>query len=111
MRSEYQELLRAFEAGEIPNTAFRHRDHLLTAWLYLSRDGPARGAENIAVGIQRFAAAKGVPEKYNHTETLFWIRFLAHAIETHRDVDDFETLLTRLPGSGSVWQEGNDLPD
>jgi hypothetical protein len=97
MKPEHQELLRAFEAGEIPNAAFRHRDHLLMAWLYLRRDGPGRGAENIVTGIKRFAAAKGVPDKYNHTETMFWIRVLTHVIVSHPDAGDFEALLTRLP--------------
>jgi hypothetical protein len=97
MRPEHQAFLDAFEAGEIPNAGFRHRDHLLMAWLYLRRDGQERGTEHIVAGIRRFAAAKGVPEKYNHTETLFWVRLLTHAIEAHPDVDDFDTLLARAP--------------
>ncbi len=48
-------------------------------------------------GIKRFAASKGVPEKYNHTETVFWIRFLRHVIEAHPDTDDFDVLLTQVP--------------
>jgi hypothetical protein len=97
VRPEHQAFLDAFEVGEIPNAGLRHRDHLLMAWLYLRRDGPERGTARIVAGIRRFAAAKGVPEKYNHTETLFWVRLLAHAIEAYPDVDGFDTLLTHLP--------------
>jgi len=66
MKQEHRTFLSAFEVGEIPNAGFRHRDHLLMAWLYLRRDGTERGSESIVAGIKRFAAAKGVPEKYNH---------------------------------------------
>jgi hypothetical protein len=97
MRPEHQAFLDAFEAGGIPNAGFRHRDHLLMAWLYLRRDGPEHGTESIVAGIRSFAAAKGVPEKYNHTETLFWVKFLAHAMDSCRDVDDFDALLARVP--------------
>ena len=97
MKPEHERLLETFEACEIENRAFRHRDHLMVAWLYLRRDGPERGAENVMAGIRRFAVAKGVPEKYHHTETLFWIRLMAHVIDAHPSIDDFETMLARVP--------------
>ncbi len=97
MKPEHEALLHAFEAAEIPNAGFRHRDHLLMAWLYLRRDGLEQGAEKIVAGIQRFAAAKGVPAKYNHTETLFWIKVLNHLILTHPAAGDFDALTAQIP--------------
>ena len=97
MKAENARLLETFEACEIENWAFRHGDHLLVAWLYLRRDGPEQGAEKVIAGIKRFAAAKGVPEKYHHTETRFWIRLMTHVVAAHPETDDFETVVARVP--------------
>jgi hypothetical protein len=85
--------LTAFEAGAIPNTAFRHHDHLRLAWLYLRRDGRELGGARIRAGLRRFAMAHGVPHLYHETLTSFWIRLVAHAVETFPAQQRFEELL------------------
>src|SRR4029450_735599 len=75
------EFLAAFESATIANSEFRHREHLRMAWLYVRRDGPALGAVRIREGIQRFAAAHGVPHLYHETLTGFWARLMTPAAE------------------------------
>ena len=97
MRPDHRRFLEAFEACDVANHEFRHREHLLMAWLYLRRDGRRKGTESIVASIKRFAAAKGAADKYNETETLFWACFVDHVIATHPEVDDFEALAGRVP--------------
>jgi hypothetical protein len=85
--------LAAFEAGAIPNTAFRHHDHLRLAWLYVRRDGREMGGARVRAGLRRFATIHGVPHLYHETLTSFWIRLVAHAVETFPAQQRFEELL------------------
>jgi hypothetical protein len=87
------EFLAAFEAGAIPNTAFRHHDHLRLAWLYVRRDGREMGGARVRAGLRRFATVHGVPHLYHETLTSFWIRLVAHAAETFPAQQRFEELL------------------
>lgn len=71
---------RAFEAGEVPNAAFRHRDHLRLAWVYLS-EAPTvdEATDRMRDALRRFAAAAAVPEKYSDEVTRFWMTEVADA--------------------------------
>ncbi|HEU4625127.1 MAG TPA: hypothetical protein VFS52_10215 [Steroidobacteraceae bacterium] len=90
------ELLRAFESCELTGTAFRHREHLRVAWLYLRRLPPEAAAEAMAKGIRRYATHHGAAEKYNHTMTLIWMKLVAAAMAAHPD-EDFDGLLRVHP--------------
>jgi hypothetical protein len=92
------QFLAAFEAATIPNKAFRHRDHLRMAWLYVRRDGPEIGTTRICEGLRRFAAAHGVAHAYHETLTRFWARLMAHAVEAFPDLTRFEDVLARYAG-------------
>ncbi len=81
------QFLAAFESAAIPNAAFRHHAHLRMAWLYVRRDGPEVGAARIREGIQRFAAAHGLPHLYHETVTGFWTRLMAHAVDAFPELD------------------------
>jgi hypothetical protein len=89
--------LRAFETGTLPNAAFRHRDHLRLAWLYLRRDGPELGAEHIVDGIRHFAASHGAADRFHLTLTRFWIRLVQHLMEAFPSIERFEDLLAAFP--------------
>jgi hypothetical protein len=72
-----EEWIRLFEACAIPNAAFHHRDHVRTAFLYLSRYPATQALERFSTSLARFARAHGKPERYNETITwayLFLIR-------------------------------------
>lgn len=60
----------AFERCELANDAFRHRDHVRLAWLYLAREPLPRAIDRFVSGLKRFAAHHGVPNLYH--ETITW---------------------------------------
>lgn len=91
------EFVEAFERGEVPAHAFRHRDHLRLAWILVRRDGLDAGGDRAARGIRGFAARHGVPDRYHETITWFWLRLVAHAIAAEPDVGRFEAFLGRFP--------------
>ena len=74
---EDEAFLCALEAGNLPNAAFRHADHLRATYLYLQRFGYPGGLEAVESTIRRFAAAHGAPEKFHVTLTIAWGRFVA----------------------------------
>jgi hypothetical protein len=84
------EFLAAFESGVLPNHAFRHREHLRMAWLYVRRHGAEAGTARICEGLQRFAVAHGVPQLYHETLTRFWARLMAHTVEAFPHITRFE---------------------
>jgi hypothetical protein len=89
--------MRAFETGALANSAFRHRDHVRLAWLYLRRDGPETGAREVIDGIRHFAAGHGAADRFHETLTRFWVHLVQHLIETFPLVDRFDDLLARYP--------------
>jgi hypothetical protein len=91
------EFLQAFESCALPSDAFHHLDHLRMAWLYLLRDGVARGEETVLTNLRRFAAAKGALPIFNETLTRFWVRLVAHVATHHPDADRFDALLESFP--------------
>ena len=68
--------LRAFDRGELE--AFGHREHLRLAWALIERHGRDAAAPQIERRLLHLAAAHGMPERYNSTLTLFWVRLVAH---------------------------------
>jgi hypothetical protein len=49
------EFLRAFFCVSLPNSEFRHRDHLRLAWLAVRRHCGSAAEEVVTAGIQSFA--------------------------------------------------------
>ena len=92
MTPEDEEFLAAFEAGQIPNQSFHHRDHLRLAWIQIRRLGMERASESVVVAIKRFAAHHGQANRYHDTMTRFWLRAVAIGINRHPELT-FEGLL------------------
>ena len=64
-------LLDGFESARLPADAFGHAEHLRAAFLYLARHPDfGEAAVRFRSALRRFAAAKGVPDRYH--ETLTW---------------------------------------
>lgn len=61
--------MEAFAAGTLGDGAFRHRDHVRMAWLYLERWPLAEAAGRFIADLQRFAGARGAPNLYHATIT------------------------------------------
>jgi hypothetical protein len=67
------ELMRCFEAGEPPPGGFHHEAHVRAAWCCL-RGAPLQEAlARFRSGLQRFAAARGKPERYHETITTAYV--------------------------------------
>jgi hypothetical protein len=84
--------LQALEAGAIPNHAFRHRDHLMAAWLYLRQRGATGAEQAMLETIRRFAALHGHASKFHYTLTVVWVKLVA-AHYTHHVGATFDELL------------------
>jgi len=69
--------LRALEACRLPNSGFRHRDHVRAAWLYVTRDGLPAAIDAMDATIRHFAAHHGHATKYHKTLTAAWVQLVA----------------------------------
>jgi hypothetical protein len=90
-----QQFLHAFENATLH--PFKHRDHILVAWLYLRRDGWEAGYNHIRSGIQHFAQAHGATTLYHETITRFWAQMVLNAMQAAQDVSDFTTFEQQHP--------------
>jgi hypothetical protein len=89
------ELVAGFEAATL--TAFPHADHVRLTFVYLSRLGREATQRKLFEGLRRFAAAKGVPEKFHVTMTIAWLDLVEDAIQGHPDAQDPSALLRACP--------------
>jgi hypothetical protein len=90
------EFIRAFESCTLPKEAFRHREHLRLAWLYLRRLPYSEAAASMERSIRAYAAHHGALQKYHHTMTLVWMRLVAAAADACSE-QDFDAFLNAHP--------------
>src|SRR5260370_5721876 len=93
---EDEQFVAAFEAGQITNQDFHHRDHLRLAWIQIRRLGLERASESVAAMIRQFAAHHGRADRYNDTMTRFWLRVVSFGIRRHPTLT-FDELLATEP--------------
>jgi hypothetical protein len=91
------EFVRAFEACEIANTDFHHRDHIRLAWIYVRRHGAVAAAERIAQSIRNFAAHHGKSDKFHQTITDAWVLLVAEVANSLPATASFDEAATRFP--------------
>ena len=89
------ELIQGFEAASLP--AFPHADHVRLTILYLGRHGREETERKLFEGLRRFAAAKGVPEKFHVTMTIAWLDLVDDARRRHPDAVDPASLVGACP--------------
>jgi hypothetical protein len=63
-------LVAGFLDTSLPKDAFRHKDHVRVAWLFLQRYGMPAVLEEFSSALRRFADAKGATMLYH--ETITW---------------------------------------
>lgn len=88
------------EACLIPGDAFRHRDHIRLAWIYLRETDRATATGRIRATIQRYAAHHGAARKYHETLTVAWLRLVDAAMRGLRcpdGEDHFDAFISRHP--------------
>jgi hypothetical protein len=88
--------LAALEDTSLPDHAFRHRDHLRAAYLYLCRDGFAGAIVSMPAALRRFAASRGRAERYHETVTLAFLVLVNERLQAE-DPGSFESFLARHP--------------
>jgi hypothetical protein len=91
------EFVRAFEACELANDNFHHRDHVRLAWIYLQLYGELEARERIAEAIRKFAAHHGKSDKYHETITVAWLRLVWNAMARAPLDASFEDLTIAAP--------------
>ena len=89
------ELIQGFEAASLP--AFPHADHVRLTILYLSRHGREETERKLFEGLRRFAAVKGVPEKFHVTMTIGWLELVDDARRRHPEACDPGALVSACP--------------
>ena len=71
------EFLTAFSRCQLPNTLFRHGDHLRLAWIELHRRPFDQALTAVREGIRAYAAHHGQSHLFHETITGAWVRLLA----------------------------------
>jgi hypothetical protein len=89
------ELIDGFEAATLPS--FPHADHVRLTILYLARHGREETERKLFEGLRRFAAAKGVPQKFHVTMTIAWLDLVDAARRRYPETDDPTALVTVCP--------------
>jgi hypothetical protein len=59
--------------------------------------GRDTGADLVADGLRRLAAAHGHAERYHETITCFWLGLVAHCVDTEPGLDEFDRFVERFP--------------
>ena len=67
------ELMRSFEAGDVPAGGFHHEQHVRVAWNYVTRHPLPEALERFTSGLRRFAAARGTPALYHEKITVAFV--------------------------------------
>ena len=92
-----EEFVSAFEACQLSNEDFHHRDHIRLAWIYLQRYPELEARERMAAAIRKFAAHHGKSDKYHETMTVAWLRLVADATTRLTGDAGFDELTTAAP--------------
>jgi hypothetical protein len=74
------ELLARFEALDLPDGGFHHRDHLRLAWIYLHRFPVLEVLARLSEGLAALARSRGVPGQYHQTMTWAYIFLIEERI-------------------------------
>ena len=68
-----EELMRAFEAGQVPDGGFHHAEHVRVAWNYLRAGSLPEALGRFCAGLKHFADAQGATNLYHETITVAYV--------------------------------------
>lgn len=97
MKLPDREFRDAFEALAVPAEAFRHRDHVHLAWVYVSTIGAEAALTRAADAIRAFTTHHNAAGKYHETITCAWVRLVAAAMRVTPGIDDFDVFVGQHP--------------
>jgi len=75
-----EELVAAFESTELSAELFPHAAHVRVAWCYLRQSPLLVALARFKAALQRFAAAKGKPDRYHETITIALMLLIAERL-------------------------------
>jgi hypothetical protein len=86
------------EEGTIPNSEFRHFDHIRLAWLLLQSMDETRSAERMSMMLRNFAAKTHSDQsRYHETITRAFMRLVASSRAAIGSPHQFDELIARFP--------------
>jgi hypothetical protein len=106
-------LIAGFESARLPPAAFRHAEHVRTAFLYLGRHPDfGEAALRFRAALRRFAAKNGVPDRYHETLTWAYLALInerAHGSSFASSTDFLRRHPELLDGRGGILSRYYDL--
>src|SRR5262249_14965156 len=92
-----EDFVLTFIHGTLATGGFHHRDHLHLTWLLLRQCDLPTASRLMTSGLRTFATHHGQAQKYHETMTQFWVRLVAHLVQTHPQISDFEAFIRAFP--------------
>ena len=83
-------LFEQFENCSLPNEAFRHRDHVRMAFIYLSTYDGLEALARFSSALSRLAKSKGKPSLYNETITWAYLLIIRERMARARNPQSWE---------------------
>lgn len=100
-----QELIDRFENGTLPQECFHHREHVRTAFLYLTKYPVLEALQAFSNALRRFAAAHGKPQLYHQTVTWAYILLIQERMARSGKKQGWEEFARNNPDL-LTWKDG-----
>jgi hypothetical protein len=104
-----QELMDRFEDGTLPNECFHHREHVRTAFLYLTKYPVLEALQVFSNALRRFAEAHGKPQLYHETVTWAYILLIQERLARSGKEQNWDELARNNPDL-LTWTHGTLTP-
>lgn len=89
-------LVEAFEATTLSGDDFPHAAHVRVGWYYLQHFSVLEAMARFKTALQRFATAKGKPDRYHETITIAYLVLIAERLAGDRRLS-WEEFAARHP--------------
>ena len=100
-----QELIEQFEDGTLPIEVFHHREHVRTAFLYLTKYPVLEALQIFSRTLRRFAETRGKPQLYHQTITWAYIFLIQERMARAGSKQSWEEFARDNPDL-LVWNDG-----
>ncbi len=84
---EDEDLVRTFEAGEVPGGGFGHEQHVRVAWWYLKHHSLPDAMARFIGGLKYFAKCRNKADLYHETITVAYLLLINERLSESRDLD------------------------
>ena len=84
---EDEDLVRAFEAGKVPDGGFGHEQHVRVAWWYVRRHPLPDAMARFIAGLKHFAKCQNKPDLYHETITVAYVLLINERLSDSRNLD------------------------